>query len=136
MPHARFFVLIAVAAVVLGGCMRTGVTMLTPHHHPAVLPEDVRVFLSRSTMPAGCEALVVIRVRGDVDLTTENQMIAAARRRASRVGANALLIEHIRNPSTETQIAAVLFGTPDPRRGRMVGFVCPPHETADEDAVS
>jgi hypothetical protein len=78
----------------------------------------------------------VIRVRGDVDLTTENQMIAAARRRAARFGANALLIEHIRNPSTETQIAAVLFGTPDPRRGRMVGFLCPPHGTDEAGTVT
>jgi hypothetical protein len=123
-------------AATLGGCMSTRATMLTGHAYPAVPHEEVRVFVSRSALPEGCERIVAIQARADADVTTENQMIAAARRRAAGSGANALLVERIRNPSTGEQIAAVLFGTPDPRRGWMTGYRCPTevHPPASDEA--
>jgi hypothetical protein len=123
----------ALCAAALGGCMSTRATMLTPHAYPAVPHEEVRVFVSRNALPEGCERIVAIRARADADLTTENQMIAAARRRAAGTGANALLVERIRNPTTGEQIAAVLFGTPDPRRGWMVGYRCPAEDDPPPD---
>jgi hypothetical protein len=112
-------------ALLLAGCVTTRATMLAPGPHPPVDEADVRVYADRSGLPEGCERLVAIRTRGDVDLTTPNQMIAAARRRVAALGANALVVERIREPGTGEQIAAVLFGTPDPRTGRMVGYRCP-----------
>jgi hypothetical protein len=128
----RVTFLSGIAALLLAGCVTTRATMLAPGPHPPVDEADVRVYADRSGLPEGCEPLVAIRTRGDVDLTTPNQMIAAARRRAAAVGANALVVERIREPGTGEQIAAVLFGTPDPRTGRMVGYRCPA-TTAEPD---
>jgi hypothetical protein len=141
----RVTFLSGIAALLLAGCVTTRATMLAPGPHPPVDEADVRVYADRSGLPEGCEPLVAIRTRGDVDLTTPNQMIAAARRRAASVGvhapppppaaavgANALVVERIREPGTGEQIAAVLFGTPDPRTGRMVGYRCPA-TTAEPD---
>lgn len=122
-------------AAALAGCVSTRAHLLIADPYLPVPEAEVRVLASRSALPEGCTPLVVIRARGDVDLTTGNQMIAAARRRAARLGANTLVVDQIRDPHAATQLAAVLFGTPDPRRGRMLGLRCPredPGETGAE----
>jgi hypothetical protein len=122
--------------ILLGGCVSARTTLLTGETYPAVPEEEVRVFLARELMPASCERIAMIRMSGDSDLTTENQMIRRARQRAGQIGANAILIDYIRNPSTGTQIAAVLFGTPDDRKGRVAAFHCPGEQAAGQPARS
>jgi hypothetical protein len=119
-----------------GGCVSARTTLLSSETYPAVPEEDVRVFLARDLMPASCERIAMIRMSADSDLTTENQMIRRARQRAGQIGANAILIDYIRNPSTGTQIAAVLFGTPDDRKGRVAAFHCSGEQAAGQPARS
>jgi hypothetical protein len=126
-------------ALLVAGCLTTRVTLLDGSTYPPVAEEEVRVHLARGSLPAGCVRFAAIHARGDVDLTDASQMVRAGRRRAAAIGANALVIDHIREPSTGTQIAAVVLGTPDPRRGRMIAYRCPDAEdpgTEPEDAVA
>jgi hypothetical protein len=119
----KWFILLL--ATFAAGCVTAQTTMLTPTRHPAVPPDEVRVFLSPAEVPAECERVVLIHAAGNVDLTNERQMIAAARKQAGRAGANAVAINTMRDPSTAARVAGEVFGLPSERKGQMLGYRCP-----------
>jgi hypothetical protein len=115
-----------VAPLALGACVSAHATMLGPNPGHAPVPEDeVRVFLAGDTVPATCERMAIINTSGDADMTNESQMIRAAKRRAGRIGANAIQLRSTREPSTGTRIAsAIIPGVTADRKGQMLAFHC------------
>lgn len=119
-PH-----LLSVAvALALTGCVSAQATMLSPTRYAPVPESAVRVFLDVEEVPSTCERIALIHAQGDVDVTNEQQMIAAARRRAGKIGANAIALNTMRDPATGTRVAAAVFGLPAERKGQMVGYRC------------
>jgi hypothetical protein len=111
----------------VSGCVTARATMLNPAKtYPAVSPNEVRIYTSEAQLPEGCEQVALIHAEGDVESTNRTQMLNAARKRAGKVGANALLLDEIREPTTGTRIASVVFGTSADRRGTMLALFCPP----------
>jgi hypothetical protein len=111
------------------GCVRAQATMLVPGiGHPPVPPEQVEVYLGEDELPEGCQRITLIHAAGDANLTNETRMIAAARKRAGRSGANAVVVRSIRDPSTGTRVAAAVFGIPAERKGQIFGYRCPAPE--------
>jgi hypothetical protein len=107
------------------GCVSARATMLggTPQY-PPVLETDVRVFLSEDQVPGSCVQYAIIHTSGAADLTDETDMIAAARRRAGKIGANGVLLGQVRDPSTGTRIASAVFGMPANRKGQLLAYRC------------
>ncbi|HET7459629.1 MAG TPA: hypothetical protein VFJ82_00215 [Longimicrobium sp.] len=121
---------VLIAPLALGACVTANATLLGPRRAP--VPEDqVRVFLDDDEIPASCERLAIIDTRGDADVTTESQMVRAAKRRAGKLGANAIQLRGTREPGTGTRVAAAIGvpGITADRRGQMLAFHC-----ADEQA--
>lgn len=117
--------LVLVAPLALGACVTANATMLGPRQHRTPVPEDeVRVFLAEDEVPASCERVAIINTSGDADVTNESQMIRAARRRAGKLGANAIQIRRTREPGTGTRIASAVLGFPADRKGEMLAFDC------------
>jgi len=116
-----------IAPLALGACVSANATMLGPRQSRAPVPEDqVHVFLPEDEVPATCERLAIINTSGDADVTTESQMIRAARRRAGKLGANAIQLRSTREPGTGTRIASAIGvpGVAANRRGEMLAFDC------------
>jgi hypothetical protein len=110
--------------LLLAGCVSAQATMLRPEAYAPVPEHGVRLYLLESEVPATCERIALIHTEGDADITSETQMISAARRRAGKVGANALLLNNVRDPSTGTRVASAVFGVPANRKGQMIGLRC------------
>ena len=118
----------ALAFITLGGCVTAEATFLGPRptNITPVAEDSVRVFLQSDSVPPNCERLAMINLSGDPTSTTENQMIRAARRRAGKIGANAVQLPAMRDPKTGTRIAAALLGPfiRADRKGETMAFVC------------
>jgi len=114
------------APLFLGACVSAHATMLGPNQGYAPVPEEeVRVFLAGDDVPATCERMAIINTSGDAEMTNESQMIRAAKRRAGRIGANAIQLRSTREPSTGTRIAsAIIPGVTADRKGQMLAFHC------------
>jgi hypothetical protein len=110
----------------LAGCVTARATMLIPSRGAPVPEDQVFVYLDSDELPDGCVRVALIHAQGNVDITHEQQMIRAAKRRAGKVGANAIVLERIRDPSTGTRVAAEVFGLPADRKGQMIAYHCPP----------
>lgn len=117
---------VALAALLpLAGCVSARATMLGQNAQlPPVLETDVRVFLSETQIPAECSPYALIHTTGAANMTDETDMIAAARRRAGKIGANGVLLGEVREPSTGTQVVSAIFGVPANRKGQLVAYRC------------
>lgn len=122
----RRMILPLMGVVLVSGCVSARATMLNPSRTYAPVPEnEVRIYTSEERVPDGCERVALIHAEGDASTTNQSQMLNAARRRAGKVGGNALLLGEVREPATTTSVAAVVFGTPADRRGEMIALYCP-----------
>ena len=117
---------VAVVPLFVAACVSANVTYLGPRQSFAPVPEDqVRVFAATDSVPAACQRFAVIVTAGDVFLTTESQTTLAARRRAGKIGANAIQLLGTREPGVGTRVVSVLGGPADAdRRGQMLAFRC------------
>ena len=85
---ATFFLL-----ALLSGCA-TGSSIITGNTRPAVLPTEVRLFLSP---PAQFEVIGLVEARSEVGFSRQNaqdRTIENLKRRAGRMGANGILLTH------------------------------------------
>jgi len=122
-PIAPLLILSAVVA--LTGCVSTQATRLTADRRAPVAESDVHVYLADDELPSGCERIALIHASANVDWTDQQQMIAAARRRAGKTGANAIVINSLRDPKLGTRVAAEVLGLPAERKGQMLAYHCP-----------
>jgi hypothetical protein len=120
-----------IAPLALGACVSANATLLGPPQNRAPVPEQqVRVFLADDSLPAWCERFALINTSGDADMTDESQMVRAARRRAGRIGANAIQLRSTREPGTGARIAsAIIPGVTANRKGEMLAFHCAEPQT-------
>jgi hypothetical protein len=112
-------------SLALSGCVSAQATMLGGTRYAPVPENEVHVFLEETEVPETCERIALIHTAGDVESTSKQQMISAARRRAGKVGANAVLVTDIRDPKMGTRVAATVFGISAERKGEMYGYRCP-----------
>ncbi|HEX8695024.1 MAG TPA: hypothetical protein VF746_21615 [Longimicrobium sp.] len=118
--------LYASALLLLAGCVSARSTLLVPGAQHAPVPEDqVTVFLREEEVPSTCQRYALIHTSGDVDMTGETEMINAAKRRAGKIGANAILLGTVREPSSGRRVAAAVFGVSKDRKGQMIAYRCP-----------
>jgi Asp/Glu/hydantoin racemase len=119
-------VLAVTAAVACAACVSARATMLGTMPQQAPVPEEqVRVFLAGDTVPPECQKYALLSLAGSAQSTNKAQMIAAARRRAGKIGANAVQLGEVKDPSTARVVASVLLPVSADRKGEMVAFRCP-----------
>ena len=85
------FLTLALGIIFLAGCA-TGSSIITGTPRPAVLPTEVRLFLSP---PAEYEVIGLVEARSEVGFSrqsAQDRTIEDLRRRAGRMGANGILL--------------------------------------------
>jgi hypothetical protein len=121
--------------LLLAGCVQTQATMLGPSTARSPVPEDqVQIFLSEEDVPEHCDEIALINAQGSANMTNESQMLRAGRKRAGQIGANAIAMQSVNEPSSGAKVAAAIFGVGAERRGQMVALYC--SELPTETGVS
>ena len=118
--RAAFLTLIA--AALLAACTSTGAVLLDGRPGPERDPYDVRVFLHEDDVPGEYEAIALVTARSDATWADETDLIRAMRRRAARLGADAIIVGEIRDPNTLERVAEVFTDYQAQRRGRAVAI--------------
>ena len=125
-----FRVSVLVAAVVLGGCVRTNTVPLgSPTNYARVPAADVRVFMQDSDVPGPFVKIALINADAPIGFTDEKDMISKACMEAGKLGANAIILDSIVEPSAGAKIAGEVFGQVARRHGKIVAIhYTPPNE--------
>lgn len=119
--HVKLLALLPLLALA-AACVNVRATPLGPQaaQYPAVHQDSVAVYLDEADIPGGFEKLAVLFADGEATWTNERQMVNAARKRAGRIGANAIVIGEFKEPSSLAQVASVVFDAPVSRRARFL----------------
>ena len=112
-----------IAAILLSACTTTSAVLLGGSGtYPELNPAEVRVFLRERDVPDEYERIALVTARSDASWTDETNLIRAMRKRAARLGANAIIIGDISDPTTLERVAEVLTDYEPQRRGRGVAI--------------
>ena len=124
MTITRTFSAIASGAL-LAGCVTVGTSVLMDRSATPVPEQDVYVFLPSDSIAPSCERVAILNAQGPTDFTDETQMIDRMREEAGKLGANAILLQGIEDPSGAERFAGALFGTGSDRDGQSIALWCP-----------
>lgn len=103
-------VLFLILTLALTGCVAARGTVLNVGPvRPAVAPADVRVFLSGAEIPGPFEVVGLITGRGS-DFTKSGKILTAIKKRASAMGADAIILEPFKGATLGTRAASFLIG--------------------------
>ncbi len=118
----RATLLAVFALALLSACTSTGAVMLNGGPEPERAPYDVQVFLHEDDVPGDYEAMALVTARSDASWADETDLIRAMRRRAAKLGADAIIVGEIRDPDVLERVAEVLTPYEAQRRGRAVAI--------------
>jgi len=108
--------------IILSGCVSTSVTRLDySKNYPPVQPDQVKVYLKQGDVHCKYDKIALIKTKTGYGWKDEKS-VKAARNKAASLGANGLILEAIKDPSTGDKIASALLWTPAYKKGTMVAI--------------
>jgi hypothetical protein len=116
---AGVFILSVAACVTVNKSVLNNTRMMRP-----VAKDQVQVFFSSDTIPAH-ERIAILNGKGDEMLTNESQLIDKLREEAGKLGANAIILNEVKDPGTGAKVAKALFGTAANRKGAAIAIYAP-----------
>lgn len=111
--------------LLLTGCVSVSKTVLIDRSASPVPEAEVGVFLAQDSVPASCERVALLHASGPEDLTDEGDMWNKLREESGKLGANAVQIRTMEDPSTGERILSGLFGTEADRDSDAIALWCP-----------
>lgn len=126
------FSLAATVLVCAMACVQTNATMLNPTAvaHPATPPDQVRIYRTADQVKTRYDEIALLNSKGESDWTDEAKMMNSMRKKASEVGANAIILDAINEASAGAKVAAAVLGTGTQRKGRSIAIYVYPDSVA------
>jgi hypothetical protein len=126
MKKIIFFVLFA-SMIFTASCVAVNVTRLGAGPARPQFPADqVAVYRTADQVPGRYEEVALLNGRGDSMWTSESAMFKRMRKKAGRLGANAIILDALSEPSAAAKIAGAVLGVGVERKGRAIAiFVVP-----------
>ena len=128
--RARVF--LSAVALSLAACVHTNATRLgTSTARPSVPEAQVAVYRTADKVPGKYEEIALLNSTGESMWTNEEKMFNSMRKKAGELGANAVILDAISEPSAGAKVASAVFGVGGAqRKGKAIAiFVLPDSAT-------
>lgn len=113
--------ILAIALLIsVSGCITMETTTLGPTDFPPVPANEIWVFFSEEEIEYPFTRIALFHLEGDANWTQESKMIDKAKQKAGQMGANAIVLRDMHEPSDGAKIASEFLGTTAERRGSIV----------------
>jgi hypothetical protein len=120
---SRFRRTVLVGVVLLGACVSTQAARLgSGTIRPPVSPDKVAIYLTADRVPGKYEEVALLTSKGDYGSTNEEKMYRSMREKAGELGANAIILESVKEPGTGAKVARALIGTGANREGKAIAI--------------
>ena len=108
----------------LTGCVTTNASMLgtATSKRPLVLPQNVALYRSADQVPGKYEEIALLNSAGDSGFTDESKMFESMKKKAGEIGANAVILDALSEPSGGAKVAAAIFGVSAQRKGKALAI--------------
>ncbi|MEI6614793.1 MAG: hypothetical protein WCL37_07835, partial [Chrysiogenales bacterium] len=126
----KLFVWLAVVFIIVqfAACVHTNTTVLNAANiREPIDPVDVIIYTTASRVPGDYEEIALLNSKADSASSNEAQMFKSMRKKAAKLGANAIILDAVSEPTVGAKIAAaILFGTGAERKGKALAvYVIP-----------
>ena len=114
--------------VCLTGCVTTNATRLGSGETLAPVPvESVAIYRTASQVPGKYQEVALLNAKGESSWTDEAAMFKSMKKKAAALGANAIILDAVSEPSAGAKIASAVFGTGAERKGRAIAILVHPN---------
>jgi len=109
MKRAHHLAFLVFAVSVLAGCVSVNKSVLDHSFGDRAVPaQQVRVYFADDQIPEYTR-VALLNASGDSGFTNEGQMIDKLREEAGKLGANAIILDELREPGTGERVVNALF---------------------------
>ncbi len=125
---ANSWVVLIVCLIVLASCVSVNSTRLGTSSYRDPVPADrVVVYRTADQVPGKYEEIALLNAKGDSTWSSESGMFKRMKQKAGKMGANAIILDAISEPSAVAKVAGAVFGVGVERKGKAIAiFVFPP----------
>ena len=111
-------------------CVSTNAVRLgTTPQRPSIPADQVAVYRTAEQVPGKYEEIALLNSAGSSGWTTEAGMFNSMKKKAGSLGANAIILDAVSEPSAGAKIAAAFLGTSAERKGKAIAiFIFPKEE--------
>lgn len=133
----------------IAGCVYTNVAPLdlTAVRRPPTCQRAVILYTAKDRVPGPFEELALLNSGGMSGWTNEAGMVTSMRQKAASLGASAVLLDEIVEPSAGAKVAGAIFGTGSERKGKATAIyvigdstriqqTCGPWQFTDADGLA
>ena len=126
----RWGILIVTFCFILAGCVTTNAVRLgMVANRPSVPWRDVVVYRTADQVPGRYEEVALLVSTGSSRWTNETQMWNSMMQSAGVLGANAIILDAMSEPSSGAKVAAAIFGVGGAdRKGKAIAIYVYPKE--------
>lgn len=118
----------------LVGCLEVTTTQVGPpslgFDRPRLAPDQVAIYRTEEQVPGEYQEVALLHVTGSEAWSTESEVYQKMREEAARLGANAVILQPVREPSTREKIAARRLNLDMGRDGRAIAIYLLPSGSA------
>ncbi len=113
-----------VLVLLLAGCVTTNASRLgtATANRPLVLPQNVALYRTASQVPRRYEEVALLNSTGDALYTDEAKMFESMKKSAGKMGANAVILDALSEPTSGSKVAAAIFGVSAERKGKALAI--------------
>ncbi|GAC1655832.1 MAG: hypothetical protein NVS4B3_20880 [Gemmatimonadaceae bacterium] len=120
---------------VVGACIKTNAIPLGPARTRAAVPMDkVVVYRTAAQVPGKYEEVALLNSASESRWNNEEKMLNSMREKAGELGANAVILDAIDEPSAVAKVAADVFHTGAERKGKAIAIFVLPDSSASAKA--
>ena len=118
--------------LLLSACVQTNAVRLgAAPARPPVPEAQVVVYRSASQIPGRYEEVALLNSTGEATWTNEAKMFESMRKKAAKLGANAIVLDAMSEPSAGAKVAAAVFGVGGAeRKGKAIAVFVFPDSTS------
>src|SRR5918996_3098960 len=105
----------------LSGCISTNAVRVgEATQYPAVKPEEVKVSLKEDDVKTDFDKVALINAEGNYTYANDERMINAMKKKAAKLGANAIILGEFKEPSTVGKIADAVIGVGGQKKAQVL----------------
>jgi len=114
----------------LAACASTSAVRIgVPQSRPAIAADKVAVYRSADQVPSKYEEVALLTYSGDSVWSSEQNMWNSLKKKAGKLGANAIILDAVTEPKDGAKIVSLaLFGGGPDRKGKAIAIFVLPSE--------
>lgn len=122
--RTKIFIVGLVCLFFIDACVTTeAVKIGTVPKRPFVPPDQVVVYRIADQVPGKYEEIALLISTGDSIWTNETEMWESMKKKAGKLGANAIILDAMSEPSAGAKVASWFLGVPGPdRKGKAIAI--------------